>query len=278
MSTGLLHDVAHCEYLLADHLAAAVQRFGAGALDVIDLPPLDEVGRASPAQLRVAATLLWARHVDESGLLDFVDALARGVFDGTLHLPIAGAAVDPLVTWWRSRDERFERDERQAIHERLFGRPSDLGHPVARLLASLCQALIEVGRAGATGEERQARIHLTTVARELAAALSERAVGISGFAARELVAQVRQALALLSEPEVDHVLGGLGPWQSIRMWSHLLLGRRIDPAQPIRRARAGLQLIEWLADNAPVLDGDGTLSPGDAVIAAAATYASKGTT
>ena len=69
-------DVDRCERLLADHLAAAVQRFGAAALGVVDLPPLDEPDRPSAAQLRAAATLLWARHVDEAGLLDFTDALA----------------------------------------------------------------------------------------------------------------------------------------------------------------------------------------------------------
>jgi hypothetical protein len=272
----VLHDAARCEALLADHLAAAVERFGAAALGVVDLPPIEEAGQASPAQLRAAATLLWARHVDEAGLLDFTDALARGVVEGTLHLPIQGQTVDPLVLWWRDREERFDRDERQAIYERLFGGAGEPGHPVAALLASLCRALVELGGAEHEGEARRSRIRASTIARELAAELSERAVGITGFAARDIVAQVRQSLKLLALPEIAHSLGGLTPWRAIRTWSKLLLGRAIDPTRPVERAHAGLELVSWLAENAVILSTGGTVDAGDDVIAAAASYGAEG--
>ncbi|HKE18655.1 MAG TPA: hypothetical protein VKB80_27450 [Kofleriaceae bacterium] len=271
-TADLLRDAARCEQLLADHLAAAVQRFGAAALGVVDLPPLDEPGRASPAQLRAAAALLWARHVDEAGLLDFADALARGVVEGTLHLPVEGDAAAPLVAWWRGREERFDHGERQALYERLFGGAGEPGHPVAALLAALCRALVELGGAEHEGEARRARIRMSSIARELAAELSERAVGITGFAARDIVAQVRQALALLAQPDIAHSLGGLTPWRAIRTWSHLLLGRAIDPSRPVERAQAGLELVQWLAENAAVLEGEGTVDAGDDIIAAAASY------
>jgi hypothetical protein len=273
MTTGdLLCDAARCDDLLADHLAAAVQRFGAAALGVIDLPPLDEPGRVSPAQLRAAATLLWARHVDRSGLLDLADALARGVVEGTLHLPLEREAADPLVTWWRGREERFDRNEREAMYERLFGGASEPGHPVAALLAALCRGLIELGGDEREGEARHDRARVSGLARELAAELSGRAVGITGFAARDIVTQVRQALALLAAPDVAHALGGLTPWRAIRMWSHLLLGRTVDPTRPVERARAGLELVSWLAENAAALAAGETIDAGDEVIAAAAAY------
>jgi hypothetical protein len=273
MTTGdLLLDAARCERLLADHLAAAVQRFGAAALGVVDLPPLDEPGRASPAQLRAAATLLWARHVDDAGLLEFVDALARGVVEGTLHLPVAGEAANSLVAWWRGREERFDRNERQAMYERLFGGAGEPGHPVAALLASLCRALVGLGGAEHAGEARQARIRASGIARELAAELSERAVGIIGFAARDIVAQVREALALLARPDIAHSLGGLTAWQAIRTWSRLLVGRAVDPTRAVELAGAGLDLVSWLADNAQALASGETIDAADEVIAAAATY------
>jgi hypothetical protein len=272
----VLSAAARCERWLADHLAAAVQRFGAAALGVIDLPPLDEVGRANAEQLRAAGTLLWARHVERAGLLDFVDALARGVVEGRLQLPVTGPLADTLGNYWLGRGDRFEPDERRALYERLFGDPGESERPVERLLEGLCEAIRAIDLAPHAGEAHRARVRASTTARALAAALSERAVGITGFAAREIVAHVRQALQLLGSPELGRVLGSTGPWQTIRLWSPQLLGRRIEPARALEQARAGLLLIEWLADNVAALDADATLNPPPEIIAAASVYASEG--
>jgi hypothetical protein len=272
----VLSAAARCERLLADHLAAAVQRFGASALGVIDLPPLDEVGQVNAAQLRAAGTLLWASHVERSGLLDFVDALARGAVDGTLQLPVTGAVADTLGNFWLGRVDRFDKAERVAIYQRLFGDESEPDHPVASLLRSLCAALIAIDGAAHAGEAQRARIRASAAARAFASELSERAVGITGFAAREIVVHVRQALALASSPELARALGSTGPWQAIRLWSLQLLGRRIDPTRPLEQARAGLALLEWIADNAALLEQEGTLEPAPEVIAAAASYVAEG--
>jgi hypothetical protein len=274
MAVNVVSDMARCEHLLADHLAAAVQRFGAGALAVIDLPELDDAARVGAPELRAVATLLWARHVEASGLIELVDALGRGITDGSLHVLIDGEAVEPLVAWWRHRNERFDAGERQALYARLFG--SEAGHPVAQGLTALCSALVAIDSAEHTGAKRQACIRASRVASELGVRLTERASGITGFASREIVAQIRRALALLTQPEIARALGNLGPWQAIRSWSASLLGRHVEPLAALSRARAGLVLIEWLADHAAALEAGETLDPGAEIIAAAATLAAEG--
>src|SRR2546423_328466 len=92
---------------LDDHLAASAERYGAAALEVIDLPPLwQRGGELSAEQIRAGGALLWAKEVDEAGLPGFVEALADQVLQGKFLLPITGAA-DRLMLYRRSEHERF---------------------------------------------------------------------------------------------------------------------------------------------------------------------------
>jgi hypothetical protein len=261
-------DVDASEALLAEHLSAAVRRFGTAVLGLVDLPAI-EAARPSRAELGVAAVLLWARHVDDAGLLDFVTALARGVHTGALPMPLTGPIVRRLVDWQRrGRLERFTAEERRALYERTVG--GELDAPFAGLVA----ALSEIGHAGQRSSIRHLQVRAAQLGRELAGELSGRATGIAAFAARDIVQQVREALALLADPELARALGGGGPWTLIARHAEVLLGRRVDVERHVARAVAGRAIIEWLAGNADRLVA-GTPAAGDPVVRAALAYGAE---
>lgn len=258
-------DVDGSERLLAEHLSAAVRRFGTAVLGLVDLPPIEHA-RPSRAELGVAAVLMWARHVDEAGLLELVDALAEGLVRGTLPLPIQGRAVQRLAQW-RRRPDRFVVEERRALYERVIGE-------LDARIADLVEVLVDIGRAGRQDSIRHLQVRAGAVGRELAGELTARATGIAAFAARDIVQQVRDALAVLTDPDVVQALGGGSPWTLVARHAPSLLRRAVNTPRAVARAMAGRELIEWLAQSADRLEA-GTVAPtaGDPVVRAALAYA-----
>ncbi|XXF81313.1 hypothetical protein P2318_16600 [Myxococcaceae bacterium GXIMD 01537] len=262
--------LATCDRLLGEHLDAFGAVFGAPVLGLVDLPPLSGT-RIEPAQLRVVPPLYWAREVEAAGLLAVVDALAEGVVRGTVVDPIGGA-IHTLVTWWREREERFGPQERQSVYSRLFGGPGNAApnDGFEESLASLARTLSELGRTPANRGVNHLEVRVGVLARDLAGALSERSAGIAAFAARDIVGQIRSALALLRNPELASGLGGGEPWTLVRRLSFRLLGRPVEPSRPLARAEAGLRLLTWLADVASRLEGGVVpVGRGDEVVQAA---------
>lgn len=263
--TATRHDEAWpeldlCEALLAQHLDAAVRTLGSAALGLVDLPPLSEAA-PSPEQIKVAAVLLWAREVEATGLLRFTEALAEGVVRGRLLLPIRGAG-SRLMRYHRGRTERFTADERKAIYSRIFGGPGST-HPnseFAQTFDGLVTALDELGRAPNTRGTTHLLVRIQTLANVLTRSLSARAVGISAFAARDIVAHVREALTILRDPELVAALGAGGVWRIITIHAPLVLGAEVEIDSHLTRASAGLALLSWLAASARQLSG-GSPSP-----------------
>lgn len=273
--TTLIRQIDRCQHLLADHLAAAIQVFGSAALGVIDLPSLTAPGRVAPPQLRAAATLYWCMCVEDGGLLAFVDALADAVWDGRMQLAIGDGGTH-LVQYRRERDEhRFTKDERRAIYDRLFGEATEFPAQWRTLIDGLCELgsmPLDVGAGPVT-----ARIGVT--AHALAQSLSDHAIGIVGFAGREIVAHVRAALDLLHDPEISRALGGGGVWQILRLHAQALLGHPVDPTRDIDRAQAGLAILEWIAARSSALEaGSLVVRRGDPVVRAANTWRAVGAT
>lgn len=270
-------ELARCDAHLAAHLSAALRRFGAVALGLVDLPSLDLPTLDAPGDLRpsapelhVAAVLLWARHVDDAGLLPVVSALAEGVVSGALPLALTGAAARALVSWHRQRQEHFTLPERRALYEHLFG------DPVAPQLSALIEGLAALGAMRADESLLGPRARLSVLARQVAGALSARATGMAGFAARDIVAQVREALGLLAQPELAAALGGGSPWVLVARHAPSLLQRRVDPEAAIARASAGRAVLAYLAEHvAELVAGTLAPSPADPVVHAAATYAAN---
>jgi len=251
--------------LLARHLGAAVQRLGAAALDVIDLPPLTTAS-IDAEQIRVAAVLLWAREVEAAGLPSFVEAMAEGLVHGRLMLPVTSGG-DRLMRYYRARSDRFGREERAALYARLFGDPGGQ-HPFPLLFERLAGILDDIGRAGDRQSLSPMRARLRIVGLELAELLSA-SPGIAAFAARDIVAHIREAAGILHDADVAQALGGGALWTMIRANSVAITGRNIDPAPHLTRAGAGQQILTWLAEAAAPGAAEPAVERGDPVVEAA---------
>ncbi len=250
------------ERVLLDHRAAAVARFGAAALETIDLPPLSAPTEMQPEQIRAGGALLWARELEEAGLPGFVDSMADLVLQGKLLLPIS-AAVDKLMLYRRARTERFAPGERRAIYERVFG------DEFKSSWSGLLNALDVIAHVGTTENLSAPTARLVAAAREVGVYLSQRTGGIVAFAASSIAQQVREALAILKSPDLVQALGGGSVWQTIRMHSPVILGRTLHPEPHLDRAAAALRITGWLANAAGSIEaGVAQLPSPDALEAA----------
>ena len=257
-------DLDRASRLLALHLSDAVMRLGSGALDVIDLPPLTGAN-VEPAQLHAVAALFWAMEVDGAGVLDFVDTLAEGTRLGCFNFDF-GRASAQLFEWHRRRSERLGADERAALYERVFG-----SGDFEERFAELVRELARVAGDGQASPEVVARAQIC--AEELAVDLSARSAGITAFAAREIVAAIRDALTVLHEPALLAAFGRRNALELLATAGPAVVGRMLAPAVSFDRARAGQAILSWLADVAPELErGRITLGPEDAVVHAASAW------
>jgi hypothetical protein len=262
-------DLARCDALLARHLAGAVQRFGAAALDVIDLPSLAEGGQLVPEQMRAVATLFWASEIEQAGLPQFTDALAEGAVTGRVFLPLtSGAAV--LARYWEARRARFTEAERLALYERIFGAPGDAAHAFRTGFRQLCEQLAALGARGAGESPTPLLARIAYTGRQLAQWISDRGTGVSAYAAREIVNHVKAALQVLRDPDVALALGGAGPWQALQGHAPQVLGRQVDPQRHLDLAASGLRVLSWLADvTAALAAGAAVLGPDAGAVQAA---------
>ncbi len=256
-----LSGLDHCDELLARHMEAVRGQYGPAALGVIDLPPLSG-GRLVDAQLRVAGVLFWAAELEAAGLLPLVEALAQGVAAGAIMEPL-GAAVHELVRFWRSRDHRFTGAERRALFARLLGDPAQPqpGDAVEPKLQALAETLRAIGRSRQDLGTGSLEARAAAQAQELGALLSNRAVGIAAFAARDIVAQVRSALSILRNADVVRAMGGGSPWMIVSRHAPRLLGRQVDVQGRLSRAQSGMRIISWIADEAARLDAGAVRVP-----------------
>lgn len=262
-------DVDGSERMLAAHLSAAVRRFGTAVLGLVDLPRVEET-RPSAAELGVAAVLMWARHVDDAGLLDLVDALADGVVRGTLPLPIQGDAVRKLVMW-RRRPDKFAAEERRALYERVIGE-------LDARIADFIEVLVDIGHAGRHQSIHHLQVRAGVIGLELAGELTERATGIAAFAARDIVQQVRDALVVLTDQDLVHALGGGSPWVLVARHAQRLLHRPVNTTRSVARAMSGRELINWLGNHVDrLVAGTAAITVDDPVVRAALGYAAEGT-
>ena len=267
-----------CDRALAIHLAEAVQRFGATAPLSIDLPPVS-AGRLDAGILHVASVLAWCWQVEAAGLPSFVEALAEGVMKGTLLLPI-DAGGDQLGRYWKGRHERFSADERREVYGRIFGDPAVLDSgEFPGLFEALVESLTEIGLVPTTQPLGAYVVRANVAARDLGAELSMRAGGIAAYAARDIVAHVRQGLALLGTPDIARSLGAGGVWNMIALHGPEVLGRQLTPRPHLAKAEAVHAVISWLADNAgSVGDLTATIGTLDPVVRAAESWrAAEGT-
>lgn len=262
---------------LVERATAAGLALSLEELEAIDLPD-PASARIDRAQLRALASIYLAADLEPAGIIASVERLAGLGSTGSLTIGLGGAG--PLLEqWWRHRHDRMSADERNAFFAQLFGTSAG---PVAanatrnqrfedRLL-ELCEALARVDQDGPMqaygGSIAQARIR--TAARALAQNLGDASSGLAAFVASEVITTLKDSFAILGHADLRGAFAARDVWGVVRAIARLTRGDQTDPQTYVRRGKAGMLLLAWLADNLDkVLGGGALVQPGDPVIGAA---------
>lgn len=236
----------------------------------LDLPELPPAARADAIQLRAAASLYLASTLEAAGVIQAADDLTRLLRSGALQGD-PGTAAPLIEAFWDDRHQRASETERLALFDRLFGAPAgpqDIAtgsnHEFEELLLNLCDALMKAVEGGSHARVRSAAL---TLAENLAQATN----GVVQMLAGEILSSLSAAVAILNHPDLRIMLGGRTMWDAVAS-----IDRRLKrPARPtlthLRRGRAGMALLAWLADNVDRLESSGgpMVAAGDLVVDAA---------
>jgi hypothetical protein len=230
----------------AASLLAHAENF-ATMLSELDLPDLPAAGRAEPMQLRAIASLYLASSLEAAGLIeaadDFVRLLRTGVVTGDL-----GDSGDIISQFWSERQTRMNLAERQALFARLFGSPtiatdmtSASNSNFDELMLDLCDAIIKALESGGT--------------RKIQAAMERMAENIGGVAsdallimAREILGSLSQSIAILNNENVRRMLLARSMWDAVSAIDRKLRRPPRGTLNHLRRGRAGMAVLAWLAD------------------------------
>lgn len=259
-----LHPATRDQHSLDEALqrAAGLVTAAAGlavALDVlgsIELPPSSE-SQIDQAQLRAMASLYLASELESAGVLPAVETLAGLGRSGGLGIDLGHAG--PLVAqFWKTRNERATREERTSCFGRLFGAGQG-GFDDAML--EMCEALYKLDERATNatygGFAQQARVR--SAATRLVAQLVGGGGGITVFLAQEILQGLREALAILGNPDLRAAFGARDVWGVVAGIDRVARTPHGDPHMYVRRGKAGMTVLAWLADAATHLDDNAVL-------------------
>jgi hypothetical protein len=234
--------------------------FALDMLGDIDLPPGSET-RVDRAQMRGLGALYLAADLEPAGIIPAAETLAALAATGALHVDL-GPVTGPLHQFWRDRHDRLDAAERTAFYGRLFGAsygvaPADgpINEAFEPLMLELCEALYRLD------EQLSASVHggtagstrVRAAARNLLANLVDAGGGATPFLAAELMATLNEALAILKHPHLRGLFASRDIWDVVAAVHRHARRRSDDPRVFVRRGRAGMSVIVWLADAAEAL-------------------------
>lgn len=262
---------------LVDRATAAGLAFTLEELEAIEIPDAMSA-RVDRAQLRSLASIYLAADLEPAGIIAAVEQMASLSATGTLALDFGGAA--PLIeNWWRQRRDRMSADERGAFFAQLFG--TSFG-PVSaeggrnqrfedRML-ELCEALAQLDQSGGTAGQgtTMGQSRVRTAARALAQNLGDASTGMAAFVASEVIATLKDAFAVLGHADLRGAFHARDIWDVVRAITRLGHAQLADPQPFVRRGKAGMLLLAWLADALDKVLGSGSvIAQGDPAIGAA---------
>ncbi len=236
----------------------------------LDLPELPSAARADAMQLRAIASLYLASTLEAAGLIQATDDLTRLVRTGALRGDLGEAA--PLVeAFWDDRNNRASESERLALFGRLFGAPAGPDDAMdgtnsgfEEMLLDLCDAMMKAIDGGSQGKVR-------ATAMRLVENIAQASNDMVQMLARDILDSLSRAIAILNHPSVRTMLGSRTMWDAVAAIDRRFRRDARPTLAHLRRGRAGMAVLAWLADNVDMLDsGSGALvRNGDLVVDAA---------
>lgn len=232
----------------------------------IELP---SAARAEPLQLRAVASLYLASTLEAAGLIQAADDLTRMVRSGMVR--DLGDATELVVDFWEARDERANEAERLALFGRLFGAPAGpvdgaggLNDAFEELLLELCDNIVKV-------VEGQSAARMRLAAQRVAENIGQLANDMVLMMARDIISSLSQAIAILNHPDVRAALSARTMWDAVSAIDRRLRRPPRPTLSHLRRGRAGMVVLAWLAEFVERSDGGSTapIDSDDPVLGAA---------
>ncbi|TJZ76205.1 hypothetical protein [Chitiniphilus eburneus] len=226
--------LAEAEWALDTHRqAVALALADLGDIDLPDAAPTTD----DLSQLVPLGPLYLARELEQAGLLPMADQVAGLFASGAITQPL-GPTGELITRFWRQRRERLSGTERTAMLQQVF-EPGVFD----RALERLCGAMLALADNAGTRDARE-EVTLDLALRGVRELLFQRSGGMVAFAAEDILAAVRDAVAFLRDPRL------LAAFSVRSMWGLLAAnGERTEyqVRQHVELANAGVTLLTWVA-------------------------------
>lgn len=221
----------------------------------IELPPAGGGTAEEQALLRAAAPLYLCAELESTRLVPAVETLA-GLWASAALPADPGPAGELLLAFRRKSRDRLTAAERDALFGRLFGKP--YGPALASgegrntefepRMIDLCAALsdFEPGSLHARDD-----VGLHAAAGAVAESLVPRSGGITSYAARDCLEQLKDALEILKVRQVQAMFGARSVWLAVREIARRYMDQETDITSRVSRGRSGTLIVSWLADVLP---------------------------
>jgi hypothetical protein len=233
---------------------------------VIDLPNLEDNADIVIVadNLRAQQALFFSAMLEELKVYQVVDKLVE-LFQNCM-LPLGkGSAGDLLYGYWKKSINRISEIERRNMYARSFGIPggdaTSLNVEYDELFIRFVSAVSSYVRQFAVDELFTTKTPLMVSqqqvqksGRDLGASLSLHGYGIAYFAATELQTQIKDAFAILNDPEIRGAYGARDAFQLVDQVATLELGGARNSFRYRSMANAGAIIIGWLAERAALLN------------------------
>lgn len=243
----LLHALAFATSQVDGHeraLASALM-FDPGAIDLPDGAP----NAMDAAQLRAAGPLYFAAELEVAGLLRCAELVAGLFASGAITQPL-GPVAQSINAFWRSRRDRMEEGEREAIFNRVVEPPH-----FERLMGALCRAIVaqadNIDDTGLRPDLRE-QVGLAASAQALAEFLAQRVDAMATIAVRDIIDTISQAIGFLRDRMLQAAFGTHSLWALIATASSrdgITPGNASTAQSHAERGRAGQSVLAWLASH-----------------------------
>lgn len=231
---------------------------------IIDLPSLDDEVTSDNEivgdNIKALQPAYFSAMFEELKVFQVVDKLVELFQNGVL--PIGrGEAGNNLFKYWKETATRMSESERRNFYARSLGIPGgdDNGMPNREfndLFLRFVSAVSSFIRQNSLDELLQAKIpgsisqqKIRKAARDLAMNLSLHGYGMAYFMATDLQKQIRDAIKVLSDPDIKNAYGARDMWQVIDQVAALELGGARNSVRYRTMAAAGTIILAWLAKN-----------------------------
>jgi hypothetical protein len=219
----------------------------------IDLPPVLRTSDISAETVRGLGSMYLQAELEQAGIAYAADLLA----EQRLQLSIRSTPLAQLLEdYARRKREWLNRDERLRLFGRVFGIGTSTGpqagaavnNDFQRKFAVFASALLRTAEpwSGAMPPQTASPAELRQSGVDLLGNLAPLQYGNTLVAARQIQAQLRAAIAILSHEGMTTYLGVRTMWDVVRS---IFGDQSPDLGRLVTRGQCGLRVFNWLADS-----------------------------